>query len=276
MITDEKLLPVIHYNAALTLLEMEADLVVTTSIMAAMEMTSLQKRCVKELALHWREVSDMDAGHVTKVCRKLPCGVVTDLMLRSMSIANKKTDSIDASTLDENGKLRKGKKSLDPVKIRKEYEAKLEQVKHQCQEQMDKLKKEAEMKMYRCRQMLAEKDKQLQMQRNELISFERLPNSYDGKLAPTGRKDSPTMLPAACSKEHEDGMLLIQKKTGLKFPLYYYKRAEQTDHSNTSTKSGTSHRPPQSPRDGLTVHGTPLPEVSSSTGTASTASAAST
>ncbi|GKY95248.1 hypothetical protein MPSEU_000487400 [Mayamaea pseudoterrestris] len=246
-LTDEHVLPAIHYDAALTLLEAESDIVVATSLKNMMEMSSLQKRCVMDLSNHWKELCDMDEGYVSRVCRKLPCSVVADLMMKSLSNAKRRTHS----DLSQDGlasgdaaasKIRKGKKTMDPTaKVKKEYETKVEELKKSYDDQLDKLKKESEAKLYMARQMLAQRDKQISFHVQELRSFERLPNSHEGKLMPTGRAHEVSLLPEF-AKDKAEGMLLVSKKSALKYPLFYYKR-EEPDLSHASESSKKEQRP---------------------------------
>jgi hypothetical protein len=76
-LTTEEYLPQIHHSASLCLLEMEADLVIATSLKSMMSMTSLQQRCIQALSSHWREFAELEPTRTALICRKLPAIVVT-------------------------------------------------------------------------------------------------------------------------------------------------------------------------------------------------------
>lgn len=215
-ITDENNLPVVHHTAAISLMGMEADLVVPTSIVSMMgSMTNLQERCIKGLSAHWRELTEQDPEQTTRVCRKLPSSVVTELLLRSLEHAKKEGDQqAQNAVLARNAKTQKAKPKTgaNESKSRTEHEA-----------AMEALKNEYEEKLTHLQEVCYEKDKHIKNYYQELNKFERLPNGTEGKIVQSGRKEKPTVMPTI-GKHSKDGYLLAGKKLGgAKFPLFYYK-----------------------------------------------------
>jgi hypothetical protein len=89
-LTDEQYLKYIEHQAALTLLEVEADLgLAVVDEQAPLLTTALQKRCVRDLTLNWQALSKMKQENVLRVFRKLPSTVVSELLVKSLSQARK-------------------------------------------------------------------------------------------------------------------------------------------------------------------------------------------
>jgi len=253
MLCDEKVLPLVHHSAALTLLEMEADLVIATSLTSMLEMTSLQRRCIKELSHHWRDLSEIEAEHVYRVCRKLPSGVVTEMLVKSLANAKRKLLQVqqgeDVSIDSYKHKIKKEKGGAPPkgkstpdmaaALFKKEYEMKLEKTKQEHNDELALLKKEYENNLVRLRDMLVEKDKTISKFWHEIKSFERLPNGHEGKLVASGRAHEATCVPEL-SRTTADGILLVTKKNAPKFPVFIYKN--KRDDKSESAGSTTGNR----------------------------------
>jgi BTB/POZ domain len=211
-LTSPEYIPQVHHTAALSLLSMEADLVVATSLMSYMTMSSLQERCIKGLASNWRELTELDPARTAQVCRKLPSVVVTELLLKSLDHAkldNNRHSSTRVLVRREGGV--KGK-SKDDVAMKKEY-----------QEALDRLKAEYDEKTSHLQQLCYEKDKHIKGYYEELCRYQRLPNTPDGKLVPSGRSNQPTIMPDI-GKHCPDGYILTGKKKGSpKYPVFFYK-----------------------------------------------------
>jgi hypothetical protein len=227
-ITHEHNLPVVHHTAAISLMGMEADLIVPTSIVEmSTTMTNLQERCIQGLASHWRALTEQDPEQTARVCRKLPSLVVTELMLRSLDCAKKEGDrQAQGVGLARNAKSpQKGRSpkaaaaataAADGAKTKTEHEAALEA-----------LKKEYEEKLKHLQEVCYEKDKHINNYYKELVKFARLPNSTEGKMIKSGSKEQPTIMPSI-GKHSKEGYLLAGKKLGgAKYPLFYYKQDEQ-------------------------------------------------
>lgn len=266
MLTDEVSLPVVHYSAALALMEMEADIVVTTSLESLMEMTSLQNRCIKDLSTHWRDLMDMDMQAVTRVCRKLPSSVVTELLVKSLASAKRKVaegDNMETSSKHSTGTTssryskkhdrnekeplessRQQEKRISSKKessrgerdSKKDNEIKLEQLKQAHVEEIVRLKTEYETNLVRMRDMLVDKDKTISRFWNEIKGFERLPNNHDGKLVASGRQHEASYVPDVRSTAAE-GYLFVSKKGGPKYPLFYYKKEDRDKSESASTQT---------------------------------------
>ena len=210
-LTNPEFLPKIHHSAALTLLSMEADLVVATSLMSYMTLSSLQERCVNGLASNWRELTETDPMRTAQVCRKLPSIVVTELLLKSLDRA--KTDNNRQSTtrvLVRKGgsKVKPGEESL----MKKEY-----------QESIDRLKAEFDTKTSHLQELCYEKDKHIKVYYEELARYQRLPNNPDGKLVASGRSVQPSKMPELGKHNVEGYVLAGKKKDSSKYPIFYYK-----------------------------------------------------
>lgn len=262
MLSDEKYLPVVHHSVALALMEMEADLVTATSVKSLMEMSSLQKRCVKDLAHHWKDLKH-ESEQLTKVCRKLPSSVVTDLLVKTLSNVHEKNHEktkrrgSSGSTKDDKERheetrewsrgssLKNGKHPPTPPQApergvkthdsaRQEVSAEIEKLQQAHEAELVKMKKEYESNLVRLRDLLLEKDKTVAKFWNELKSFERLPNQLEGKLVQSGRNHEATNMPEFRTTTAE-GYLFASKKGGPKFPLFYYKKEEKDRSESTST-----------------------------------------
>ena len=210
-LTSAEVLPNIHHSAALTLLSMEADLVVATSLMSYMTLSSLQDRCINGLASNWRELTETDPTRTAQVCRKLPSIVVTELLLKSLDRA--KTDNSRQSPTRV--LVRKGGskvKSAEESATKKEY-----------LESIDKLKAEFDKKTSHLQELCYEKDKHIKVYYEELSRFQRLPNNPEGKLVASGRSVQPTKMPELGKHNTEGYVLMGKKKDSSKYPLFYYK-----------------------------------------------------
>jgi hypothetical protein len=200
-LVDEKVLPVVDHSVALFMLEMEADLVVVK----VSSITSLQKRCIKDLSYHWKEFSEAERELVGRVCKKLPSGVVTELLMKSLSqakrkvenepkmslknladnlISKSKKDSDSSSVGSSSGEISKKQETQRLHQKRKEYDAKVADLKREHQEEMAHLKKEYETNLLKLRDLCLDKDKQIANYWQELQRHVRLPNAPEGKFTP--------------------------------------------------------------------------------------------
>ena len=210
-LTSPECIPQVHHTAALSLLSMEADLVVATSLMSYMTMSSLQERCIKGLASNWRELTELDPARTAQVCRKLPSVVVTELLLKSLDHAKLDSNRHTSTRVLVRREGGKGK-SKDDVLMKKEY-----------QEALVQLKSEYDEKTSHLQQLCYEKDKHIKGYYEELCRYQRLPNTPDGKLCLSGRSSQPTIMPDI-GKHCSDGYVLSGKKKGSpKYPVFFYK-----------------------------------------------------
>lgn len=97
-LTTEDVLPVFYPKTALTLLGLEVDIV--KSIKDSDVLTPLQTRCIRDLALHWTELSEADPEQTTHIMSKLPTHVVSELLVKSLSSARKNNSKHKKSTPD--------------------------------------------------------------------------------------------------------------------------------------------------------------------------------
>ena len=88
-LTTAKNLPIIHFQAALTLLEIER----TVSRPDASSLTSLQKRCIDAIAKNWHNL-DTPREAIAAVLKKQSPHLLTELLLSSMSKAEKDKEEL--------------------------------------------------------------------------------------------------------------------------------------------------------------------------------------
>lgn len=225
-LTTEEHLPQIDHVAALTLLGMEADLVVATSVMTMMTVSSLQERCIKSLASHWKDLTELNPERTAAICRKVPSFVVTELLLRSLDNAKKDCEFPSGEKKKEvEGKLKR-ELSKRFVRAKKTDEANW---KAEHEQEMAKVKEEYESKLEHLQELCYEKDKIIKDYYEEIGYFCRLPNSHDGKLTSSGRSSQPTVMPQI-GKHSKDGYLLAGRKlSGSRYPIFYYKKEKSAD-----------------------------------------------
>jgi hypothetical protein len=247
---DEKILPVIDHTVGLVMLEMEADLVVVaSSVLKFSNITSLQKRCIKDLSSHWKEFSEVEREQVGRVCRKLPSGVVTELLVRSLTHAKRKSeqsgekpkltlrklvenvtakskkdqesDSSSTGSAPDGPSKQEAQQRLNQAK--KEFEAKAVDLKREHQEEMAHLKKEYETNLLKLRDMCLEKDKHIANYWQELQRYVRVPNAPEGKFGPSGMMNKVTKMPEI-GKTSSEGHLYSTKIAGevKRHPMFYY------------------------------------------------------
>lgn len=216
-ITKEENLPVIHHTAATSLLGMEADLVVITVAMMS-TMTSLQQRCVKGLSAHWREITEHDREQITRVCRKLPSFVITELMLQSLEHAKKEHDQ----QVQNAALARKAQKTPKTKTTGATIQQESDNGTNQEVDATTRLKKEYETKLKHLQDVCYEKDKHIKNYFEELSRYKRIPNTHEGRLIHSGRKEQPTIMPKV-GKHSTSGYLLAGRKlVGVKYPVFYY------------------------------------------------------
>lgn len=233
-LSDARCLPVVHHEAALTLMETEADLVIATSLEGAFEVSSLQERCISDLTVHWEELSSMSQDRIFRVCRKLSSSVLSDILVKSLIHAKRKVDEIqndpkitakqlNASTSSSESNSKEYKEKLG--KLKKDFDAKSAALKKEHQEAMENMKKEYETNLLKLRDLCIEKDKHISNYWEEIKRFERLPNQPEGKVIQSGIMQKPTKMPEIGNHSPE-GFLLVNKKNGPRYPIFYYKVEE--------------------------------------------------
>ena len=166
-LTDERCLRRVHYSAALTLMEMEADLVLLDQhdVDVIEETTSLQNRCLADLTKHWEQLGQMQPAELTRICRKLPSAVVTEIMVRSLGQAKEQLGSSASSSSSSGQQQQKqqqqqgsdGDSDSNDSDVRSEYEAKLANLKRQHQVTLEKIKREFEANLMKMKEAVIEK-----------------------------------------------------------------------------------------------------------------------
>jgi BTB/POZ domain len=246
MLANEKVLPFIDFKVALDLLELEADIApIGRSFPTFSDITDLQKRCVKTLSTHWRELAQMDRDNVARVCQKLSGGVLTELLLKSLSRANRKVSSElspssqhpDAGSLDRPHNGVDSGEALDDreKRIRSECEKKLQETMKAHADDLAKLKSEYEADLGKMRDVCLDQDKQLARYRKEIQCFERLVNAPEGEIVQSGMLNGDTKMPIAANAAADGQFYQVQqtssdgKVSTRKYPLFYF----NSDKSNS-------------------------------------------
>ena len=232
-LTDQRYLPHVDHNAALTLMEMEADLVISTSSDDFSDVTSLQQRCIEDLTTHWKQLSEKAQETVMRVCRKLPSNVVAELLVKSLAQAkycldkeckNAKAPRLQLSRGESSKSVSSTKSSelkREIARVKKECDANMTSLKREHQQAIDAMKEGYEEELLKLREMCVEKDRHLNSYWDELKRFERLPNTVDGKkLIPSGIMQKPSKMPTI-GNQLIDGYLY--KKDGSRHPVFFYK-----------------------------------------------------
>ena len=217
-LTSDKFLPLVHYNAALVLLEMEADLVVSNEEEGTV--SSLQQRCIKDLSDHWQEFSEFKHSEVIRVMNKLSSGVVGDMLMKT--IAKAKTELEEGGVIEKKpSQMETGKAKVAEFhekKVQVEKNAELE-AKHQ--KQLATLKAEFEKSLLKLRDVALEKDKIIANLKKEMAKFERMPNEPGGRLMQSGEQQQPDAMPPR-GEYSTEGLVLCKPKGAGKFPVFFY------------------------------------------------------
>lgn len=236
-LTDRKYIPQIDREAAVPLLELE---VVNCSSNNEEEENSssscLQKRCIKVLALHWKDFAE-HGEMPTSTLQKLPTAVLVELMEKTILVAKQNILDMERSKLTDSMSLVEQVEELEREKTEMEAAHELE-LRHCRQEGRDKAN--------HLRSLLAEKDRQLSEYRREWDKMIRVPADYDrfsdkrqstfhhqaanepfdnpsNRMSRFGRI-RPTAMPRI-GESNEDGFLLLDtnKIPHKRWPLFYYK-----------------------------------------------------
>mmetsp|Transcript_6252 Transcript_6252/g.13028 ORF Transcript_6252/g.13028 Transcript_6252/m.13028 type:complete len:602 (-) Transcript_6252:1989-3794(-) len=234
-LTDEQCLPHVHYKAALTLMEMEADLGLIDHEMV--DLTSLQERCLRDIATHWEDLSRMKPAELTRICKKLPSPVVTEIMVRSLGQAKKRVDmeerksSGSALPLAASEPIKSGASvasaGTSDKKAKRDYEAKVAELKREHQETLDAIKAEFEANLVKMREAVVEKDKYITEYWNELKRFERVSNQPEGKMVQSTPASAKLFKMPGIGNQPTEGLVLSKPKGGGKFPLFVYRPGEK-------------------------------------------------
>lgn len=222
-LTSDRYLPLVHYDAALILMEMEADLVVSNEENGVI--SNLQERCIKDLVDNWPELSLMRRDEVLRVLRKLQSGVVADLLVKALSKAKTMMDRGIAPTTQREKTLQTktaATKSKGAAAAKKEYEEKMADMEKKHTVEMDKLKDDFEKNLLKLRDVALEKEKTITRLKEELARFERMPNQPGGRIMQSGEAQKPDTLPSM-GEYAEDGLVLSKPKGQGKYALFFYK-----------------------------------------------------
>ncbi|KAL7576627.1 hypothetical protein ACA910_005565 [Epithemia clementina (nom. ined.)] len=259
-LTDQRCLPRVHYSAALTLMEMESDLVLLDQQHEedmVEEFTSLQNRCLADLTEHWEELSQMQPVELTRICRKLPSAVVTEIMVRSLGQAKKCLDRSGSGSSrpampQANGGKATSSSSSSSDSLISEYETQMANLKREHQEALDRIKSEFETNLVKMKEAVVEKDKFIAQYWSELRRFERVPNTPDGKMVQSTSSALKVLKMPSIGNQPSEGLILSKPKGeggggGGKFPIFIYNGKRQDDslrrdsgHGDFSVKSNCS------------------------------------
>eukprot|EP00977_Amphora_coffeiformis_P014595 scaffold4097_cov166-Amphora_coffeaeformis.AAC.52 len=244
-ITADRYLPVVHHNAALTLMEMEADLVTNTDDNAYI--SSLQERCITDLTDHWREFSEMKQAEVLRVLRKVSSGVVADMFLKSLFKAKSALADVEKKLEEEQDEKKQQEKleeellAMDPQQAattKKDYEKKIKAMELRHKKELDKLKSEYEKNLLKIRDVALEKEATIVGLKQDMERFQRMPNEPGGRLMQSGDQQQPDQMPTNRNYTR-DGLVLSKPKSGGKYAVFFY------DYNASVTtlpkKSGSNH-----------------------------------
>jgi hypothetical protein len=227
-LTDRKYIPQIDRDAAAPLLELEMAICGEEN-----GPSCLQKRCIKVLALYWKDFAEHDK---MPSFHKLPSAVLVELMEKTILVAKQNYLDLERSKLiDSATRL----KQLESLKMEKA------QMEAQHQLQLEEQKEVTRDKLNHLRSLLAEKDRQILEYRREWDKMVRVPPEYRfadertstyHRLSGNEPFDNPTtgvnqfgrIRPTAmprigdCS---EDGHLVLDTDSipHKRWPVYYYK-----------------------------------------------------
>ena len=200
-------------------------------------LSCLQKRCIKVIALHWKDLMTDDEAKVqaAAVFEKLPSSVLLEVMDKSLSIARQR--------------LEEATKSMETQRLRleQEYDIRLskalERYKRE-QQILERVQRDTSERISLLRMQLADRDRQLAEYRRELSRFCRVPPTHsftdikrstyhhlsqpepfdhDSLIGQYGSR-RPTALPRFGDRT-EDGYLFLTQRGGLKerWPVYFYR-----------------------------------------------------
>jgi hypothetical protein len=227
-ITDRKYIPQIDRDAAATLLELEMAI-----CGEEIGPSCLQKRCIKVLALHWKDFAEHDK---MPSFQKLPSAVLVELMEKSILVAKQNYHDVERSKLIDSAT------QLEQLELFKLERAQMEA---QYQLQLEEQKEVARDKLNHLRSLLAEKDRQILEYRREWDKMVRVPPEYhfanenisiyhhlsgnepfDNPMIGVNQfgRIRPTAMPRI-GETNEDGYLFVDTESipHKRWPVYYYK-----------------------------------------------------
>ena len=239
-------MPFVDREASLPLLEMEADLrhdeiqqtgggdAKKTSVLG--EFSCLQQRCIKVLALHWKEVSEEGRLAASAVFDKLHSSVLLELLDKSLSIAKQRLEEAVKSVESQR------------VKLEQEFDVRLSKSVAELERNqvvLERVHRNTTETISHLRLQLVDRDRQLAELRRELGRFCRVPTSYSFSdikrstyhhlsqsepfdnatyLCQFGRR-RPTAMPRFGGDKTEDGYLFVTQRGSVheRWPVFYYK-----------------------------------------------------
>lgn len=211
-LTSDHYLPVIHFDAAIILLDCEADLVVSNEDNGVI--SSVQERCIQDLSMNWEELSKMKQAEVLRVLRKLPSGVVADMLVKALTQARTKLGGAEST-------MQSSKAKLEAANLKKEYESKMAAMERLHQQALDNMKGEFEKNLLKLRDLALEKEQTIVELKGEMNRFERMPNQPGGRLMQSGSAQQPESMPKY-GEHTAEGLVLTRPKGGGKFAIFYY------------------------------------------------------
>ena len=238
-LTDRKYIPQIDREAAVPLLEMEAVICGRERNGATISQSTscLQKRCIKVLALHWKDFADNDSMP-TSTFHKLPSSVLVELLEKTLLVAKQNVHDVERSKITDSVTL------MDQVDTMKRQKAQA-QAAHELE--LQQCRQEGRDKVNHLRSLLAEKDRQILEYRREWDKMVRVPPDYPRFFTgdrmstyhhlsgnepfdnPTNRVNHygrmrPTAMPRI-GESSEDGYLFLETESipHKRWPVFYYK-----------------------------------------------------
>lgn len=154
-LTDRKYIPQIDRDAAVPLLEMEVAICAGKD--GGPSSSCLQKRCIKVLALHWKDFAENDKMP-SSTLQKLPSAVLVELMEKTILVAKQNHLDVERSKLTDSMSLTEQVEELKREKVEAEASHQLE---------LQQCRQEGRDKVNHLRSLMAEKDRQIAEYRRE-------------------------------------------------------------------------------------------------------------
>lgn len=240
-LTDRRHIPQIDRDAAVPLLELEVDICGCGGQQedenARPSSSCLQKRCIKVLALHWKDFAERDKMP-SSTLQKLQQHVLVELMEKTILVAKQNHVDMERSKLTDSMSLLEQVEELKREKI---------ETKNAHRLQLQQCRQEGLDAAVHLRSLLAEKDRQIAEYRREWDKMVRVPPEYNrfsdermstfhhqaanepfdnpssNRVGRFGRM-RPTAMPRI-GEASEDGYLVVdtEKSPTKRWPVFYYK-----------------------------------------------------
>ena len=133
------------------------------------ELTCLQKRCIRVLALHWKDLSKTNQLEAHSILKKLNSPVLLELLDKSLSIAKQRLEEVTKTS------------EVQRVDLEHECDIKISQaldIYKQEQKRFERFQRDTSERIKQLNSQLRDRDWEIAEYRKELNRFRRLPSSY--------------------------------------------------------------------------------------------------